>query len=308
MSLQSKPTVYRRPKARILPQDHLIAGELRNWFLRVRHANPDAVMHWLDVCCGTGDYLKVFPELLPDESLRKRIYYTGYDLHNIFLRECRKNMACIDLAGRTKCGELPDLRAILDNDRFNAITLVNALHELPSTIIPQLLLDIVEVLRGDGFLFVFDVATLPHEEPESGSTPWLPEDINTVMGALLQMLGAKTKIFASEHRSPIQPAWYFIVHREDLPVLDDPSWQTVRPAILGQLANVIASTFSVRKQKIHRSIEELSEQLYDAEGWASEDGEKGPNNEIQALRNVIDVKFRDFWAFGAELAALQQTL
>jgi ubiquinone/menaquinone biosynthesis C-methylase UbiE len=279
-------------------QDTILARDFETWF---RTSDRSQALKWLDVCCGTGDYLKTFHDIVPDAMERARVHYTGFDLYALFLTECKRTLEQVQLSGDTICGQLNHFALLTDPGTYEFVSMINALHEIPSLIIPSLIIEMIERLSKTGFLLIFDLAALKYGEPELGSTPWTKEDAQAFFEWLVRALGGRRQN-VYRHRNS---AWYTVLHRQDLPDLDLANWSDLREQVIVRAKIELLRIFAERKTTLHKTIKDLGQSLYDAQGWADRLDPMTKATELGHLQQGIDESLRDFWAFGAALTSLE---
>lgn len=294
-----------RSQNRPYVQNHLIGQHVQNWFEMY-----EGEFHWLDVCCGPGNALEELYELNFDDFARIRYY--GYDVNHDYLWGLKELAQRLGISAHTHTGNLEDLRTILTTRwpgrRYHSVTLVNVLHELPLAVVPDLFLDLVQLCAPDGFVFVFDITSLPFEQPEYGAIPWTQQEIASVLDTLRKQFGLTRRIqitpWGKNQRSAKrQPAWYFNLRPETFPrkpslLLDD---AVTRAAICDELAKSVVQAFDRRLRDLDAMIEEISKDMRAATSYGKE-----PDAGLLELRQYIDMQLRDFWACYREVRGLRR--
>lgn len=115
---------------------------------RIRKKVADAVQHYnpgsvIDICCGTGSQLKY---------LKKNGFHnvTGVDISKSMLRQAEKGEENV------QCDEQDATSLKFDDNSFDMGIISFALHEKPSEVAKQIVMEAQRVIRPEGHLIVVD--------------------------------------------------------------------------------------------------------------------------------------------------------
>ena len=146
----------------------------------------DAQVRWLDLCCGKGSILVHVPSVLP--ASRSKLVYLGTDF------DPSHNKACLRvLRNRSLKSYFSQVDAIthdaftmLDrkHGRFDVVTLLNVLHEIPPLRLFELLGTAIRACKPSGVVVLVDMAELPHLE--LGAITWSAEDLRRLLRPVLR--------------------------------------------------------------------------------------------------------------------------
>jgi ubiquinone/menaquinone biosynthesis C-methylase UbiE len=178
----------------ILEQDRLLAQhQAALTLLQSRVQNPKAKdFHWLDLACGRGQIIvHLDGNLTP--AARAKISYHIYDVKAGYVSATRRKA---DLLGFRAVTQITDSLAKLDGHlsrkaQYDFITFTNTVHELSPKLVASTLVSCVLMLKEKGSLFVYDFESFPSEENELGAILWTRAEIQSLMAAMLNELGAK---------------------------------------------------------------------------------------------------------------------
>jgi len=150
-------------------------------------SEPQAQYSWLDVACGIGNVLHHVRNILKERA--NALYYFGFDLDYNHVRECQIVGDRMGLHVEAQTGQLEQLTNVYGSRRFDMVSLINALHELPMKQFPSLFLDMLYLCSNDGRLAIFDMTKLLEIEP--GALPISDEEMQPFLDAFFSVLGAE---------------------------------------------------------------------------------------------------------------------
>ena len=298
-----KIKVAQRRESRSFPQDIGFAARSDAWF--TYHVSE--IFHWLDIGCGPGDLVKQISNLFIGRD--ERVHYHGYDVVYDFAVQCQAVAESLGLSDRFRChtGELSALSHHFSDMKYDGITLINVLHELPLWCVPDLILDALNLCTDDGFVYLFDIASLPYLEPEPGALPWRASDVAKLLNKLCDLLNARVHVHPVEYKSS-QGGWYCIVNRRLFPHDIDQFIKADRARIVDELNQMIFQTFRGRRSDIDREIQRRCHEVHERELVAPDQGEKRSmqDSALWQLVQSLDMQFRSYWACDFELSELSR--
>jgi SAM-dependent methyltransferase len=220
-------------------------------------SNPKGeLFEWLDLTCGRGQIIAHLEDTLPDEEIRGRISYFGYDIDSDYTRETARRASELKFgAVDVVVGQLDHFAKLVDIGRaFSFVTFTNTIHELPPVLFGSLLLELILRLKPNGTLFIYDMESL--SEPELGAVLWDANDVKRLLTFVYKELGATTP-------SPMVPrwphssctAWSIQLERNRLDV-DASVFAEKLPELSEKTAGFITDLFV---EKLERTIEVLEE-------------------------------------------------
>jgi SAM-dependent methyltransferase len=143
---------------------------------------------WLDLACGRGQILGGLRDNLSEQA-RAKIHFCAYDAKQEYLLETRKTASTLGFG--TVSDHVGDLayfdRVLPDGERYDFITLTNAVHEVAAERLADVLVDAIRRLSDRGTAYVYDMERI--KPPELGALPWRAEDFRSVALTLMQAFG-----------------------------------------------------------------------------------------------------------------------
>lgn len=245
---------------------------------------------WLDLACGKGQIITHLDKHL-SEAARKKIAFFALDANVTFLRLFEEKANSLGLGEiHTKVSELQDFhRHYDDNDRFDLITLINAVHELSPTSLADLLYDAILRLSSDGLLFIYDMEALPIDRLELGAITWSQPEVQNLVNAFFQSLGTtdyRPTVGQWPHRTC--NGWHLQIRKSGIKLTDDQlrqKRQEVVPIVRGAVREILQ-----RKQR------QCMEVLRSLTKFPEENAEE----ENQSMRQLYD-----YWALNLGLESFQ---
>ncbi len=121
---------------------------------------------WLDLCCGKGNILNHIKPTLGTSC--SRVIYNGLDIDITHIEACRNIVVEHAL---DNCLKKPIDLSVQDlakpfelKDKFDIVTILNVLHEIPPYDIYKLLKNAFKVCNYNGSVLIIDMCKLPHLE------------------------------------------------------------------------------------------------------------------------------------------------
>jgi hypothetical protein len=254
-------------------------------------AEPQTQYSWLDVACGIGNVLhhvrnilkEKFPLLffliklflLGKEKVWKEranaLYYFGFDLDYNHVRECQIVGDRMGLHVEAQTGQLEQLTNVYGSRRFDMVSLINALHELPMRQFPSLFLDMFAsltddfVLRfylcsNDGRLAIFDMAKLLEIEP--GALPISDEEMQPFLDAFLSTFGVEN---VSQPVSKCQfsttEAFFFRLRKNLVPNFDK-LYEQAKERFVSELLEKWREILIHKLATLNQNIYQLADELF----------------------------------------------
>lgn len=167
---------------------------------RLMLARPNTNVRWLDIGCGRGSILQHVPLVL--EGLAKKLHYVGLDIERSYTQECENT---INKLGRrigraeARLFDVTRNRLTPDFGKFDYVTILNVLHEIPPSCLYTVLVSAVERCCRGGAITIIDMARLP--EPEQRAIPWPKKYWRRVLAPLLKQPQAHAVVVAELTRS-----------------------------------------------------------------------------------------------------------
>jgi SAM-dependent methyltransferase len=238
---------------RVLPHHQAAITVLVNvLFPRV----DEGSLEWLDLACGKGQVIAHLQHALPDDQMRSKISFFGFDIENEYVRETKRLGAKINLGSVDgMVGDLTQFATLVDSERsFSFITFTNTLHELPPVLLGSLLL---HLLKPKGILYIADMESL--SPLELGAVPWDQNDVKRVIDFLYKLLGSK------ESKSVVQRwphkscfGWSVQIERSAFEITTAELKEKL-PAFKLQLEEFITNVFRERLDRTIEALEALTE-------------------------------------------------
>jgi hypothetical protein len=237
--------------ARVFPQHHTAITLLTNLLMS---RGQEELFGWLDLACGRGQIINHLDSAIPDETIRKKIHYLGFDIDNEYTRETAKHAEELGFgSSETLVGQLDHFaNVVVPTRHFSFVTFTNTVHEIPPTLFGTLLLDLIARLAPDGTLYIYDMESLP--DPELGAVVWDATDIRRLLTFLYKELGASTvppMVQVWPHSSCT--AWSVQLDRSKLDV-DKKALVKLLPKVRAKVSAFISTLFD---EKLERTIEAL---------------------------------------------------
>jgi len=176
--------------------------------------------NWLDLACGRGQIISQIKNNLGSHRISKINYY-GYDIENKFIKHTEELCKSAGLKFESKIGEIEDFTKHYKNtQKFDLITLTNALHEFNSNKIAFLLFECLIRLNTDGCLFIYDIEST--NPLELGAVNWEQSEISSVLKKFLDLLNIKN-YFPEPGRwlHSTCHAWNIQIYKNYLNITDD---------------------------------------------------------------------------------------
>ena len=132
----------------------------------IARRGPGNPVRWLDLCCGNGNVLGQIRQALGESC--GAVEYHGVDLDLRHIEECRDvirsneladHLAAVDVGVHDVSNRLSEL-----GKKFDIVTLLNVLHELPPFDIYRVIGNAVERCKRGGVVLIVDMCALPHLE------------------------------------------------------------------------------------------------------------------------------------------------
>lgn len=175
-------------------------------------ASSHDLLSLLDVACGRGQMVRSMQQAM-SELARRRIRYVGYDAEQAYVKQTKDlGVEAGLLAVDTRIGEIVNLPKLFPaDDKFDLIVFTNTLHEIASTSLPALLLDLIIRLKDQGRLFIYDVEA--EHPPELGAVAWTRLEIEQLVRHLLRELDAEYEPSALQWPLKTSLAWSLTLDR-----------------------------------------------------------------------------------------------
>jgi len=286
---------------RSYPQDFGISLILHRW-LRL---NPKSKLKWLDVCCGSGRILETLAENKGDYL--NRIEYYGYDISNDFLRLTEKTAEKVGISCKTKVGRIDDLNKYFSGQEFALISIINSLHELPLTCVPELFLTLLKLCQKDGSIYLFDLTRVPYDFPEPGAITWNVDTINKILYDLECSFIPQSKTQAVYSQKFWCVDWEVRHYKKDFKNLINRN----QLSYIQILEKRIKSEFISRLKQLDRNLQEEIFELWKFETQLNQIEHRNVRletltNKLEYVQVFLDELFRDFWSCIFELNNLHK--
>jgi hypothetical protein len=144
---------------------------------------------WLDLASGRGQVLTGIRHILSEPS-RRKVRYVACEINSEHLQSAER--VAISAFGRSQvtthvCSIEDFEKCIGPHAVFDAVTFTNAAHEIAPRALPLALVGAISHTKPAGIVFIYDMETL--ETHELGAVPWLADEIQAIVGVLLEALG-----------------------------------------------------------------------------------------------------------------------
>ena len=310
MPLHSSPKPFRHHTIAPLVDVALkvLCNRFNSWLLEPELAD----LRWLDLCCGNGDVLEPFAGRIAPEDI-PRVFYEGFDLEARFSLGCKRRLSSLGIRGDAWHGGFSKLGERLGDDpkfsKIRCVSIINALHEVPSSEIATLLLNAIRLCASNGFVFISDIEALDHASPEPWSMPWGRQDAQKLMDVITQALRLTQQ---PNVMSDGDGGWYVIIDKSIALHLD----QWIREAesgIIDRLKKAVEVSLIDRKNRCAHNLVNLGDAFYQTyrEGLGRMPTEKvSPADLVTTTakvteRDELDASVRDFWAFDQGLGYMR---
>jgi 2-polyprenyl-3-methyl-5-hydroxy-6-metoxy-1,4-benzoquinol methylase len=191
---QEKPThtpssIYpaaSRCKDQISIREQLTLNTILNILSQSRPPSP---LRWLDMCCGKGAILREIKTVINASSCSALEYY-GIDVHSANIGECQKLIAREKLRDHLRVAEAEPhdaskpLLHLWDSRKFDVVTLLNVLHEIPPYKVYSVLRNAVDRCKHSGVIIIVDMCSLPHFEWQA--ITWTREHLEHLIQPILR--------------------------------------------------------------------------------------------------------------------------
>lgn len=298
----SKPLPRPKPFGEL--ERRFITGSLDTYL-----AHSQEPVRWLDLWCRDSDVTLLIDPPIDTEGGRRRnreVHYQAVETPNFFnqispllQQKLQQNAVRV----KVHAGSLDEVVKHLQGRRFEVVTVINMLHELPLAIIPSLFIDLLALCAQNGSLLVHDLSILKRKV---AATPWLSTDAQRFLNVLARQVGIPKipTVRTNRDKSENETAWYFTLYRDMIPDADLQKKLQKRVEIELTLQHALARIFRDRKESTHKSLEDTVKLLADSKAQRDTKARAVAISEAQ-IEEAVDMLSRNFWAYDAELLALR---
>jgi len=221
--------------------------------------NPEiSTYRWLDLGCGKGQLITNLESNFSTET-RAKIIYSAYDVKDDYVTgtvKIAEKLGFQNFSGKT--GDILDFPNIYNSsEKFEFISLTNAVHELSPGIISQVLFEAIIRLENTGLLFMYDMEELPI--PELGAITWSCLEMKEILKCLIESIPVTNRYFPEtgqwQHHSC--NAWNVILHRGYLGVSNQILFEK-KETIIKVINEKIRDLISRKLKKCSDSLDALT--------------------------------------------------
>ncbi|SHN26146.1 methyltransferase domain-containing protein [Mucilaginibacter sp. OK098] len=278
--------------SRSLVQDSSLKTIIQTWIAET----GQNTLNWLDICCGDGRILIEIAQGFPD----LQINFHGLELERNIAKRAEINAASLKNVthNQIKIGELSLLQNSFTDLKFDLITNINSIHELGIPEISYLILESFKKLeKKNGYLFLFDLCSLPYDEPEPGAVPWDYPEACSFFNKLSEIFDIpKENLKPNHHRSTIG-AWHLSI--KGMVLYRSSKLATTLENIENSekhhktFIKFIKDFIEEKKTETDRSIKLTIRRFYPTKPLSE--------SEMKEIQNLLDNGFRIFWSCHEQL-------
>jgi SAM-dependent methyltransferase len=199
-------------KKRLLPQHQAALTLIQGQVVKPNIAS----FSWLDLCCGKGQIIINLEDNFA-ENLRQKIEYHIQDINEEYLKVTQKNAEELKFkkveSYTTDIYKFSSVVPVKLNHDF--ITIINAVHEISPSFLPELIFECLIRLAPSGTLYIYDMETI--NPLELGAITWTREEIQELVNTILNGITvANYQPNANRWHHSTCNAWSFEIQKEFL--------------------------------------------------------------------------------------------